>query len=244
MTRSTSTNLIVALDVESADKAREHFARLRAHTSWFKIGAQLFTAAGPPLVRDIVTAGGKVFLDLKFHDIPNTVASAAREATRLGVSIFNVHASGGAEMMRRAAEAAAETAEREGVPRPRVIAVTILTSHDEQSLAAAGFDSRLSLDDHVLRFAEQASRANLDGVVASVHEAQRIKESLGADFTVVAPGVRPANADRGDQRRVATPTEAARAGVDHIVVGRAILNQPDPVEMVGRIKLELSRADM
>lgn len=238
----SSTELIVALDLDSARDATEMFHCLYPHAAWFKIGSQLFTAAGPVVVREIIGAGGKVFLDLKFHDIPNTVAAAAREATRLGVSIFNVHASGGVEMMRRAADAVAETAEREGIARPRVIAVTVLTSHDAQSLTAAGFDSRRSLEAHVMRFAEGARSANFDGVVASVHEASKIKTRLGSDFLVVAPGVRPANASTDDQRRVATPADAVRAGADYIVVGRSIIGNADPLRAVGEINAELRQS--
>lgn len=242
MTEQTSTKLIVALDLQSAPEASEMFRRLRPHATWFKIGLQLFTAAGAAIVREIIEAGGKVFLDLKYHDIPNTVAAAGREATKLGVSIFNVHASGGSEMMRRTAETVAETAEASALPRPRVIAVTVLTSHDAQTFAAAGFDSLMSLENHVMRFAEQARDAGLDGVVASVHEAARIKEQLGADFLIVAPGVRPSNASHDDQRRVATPADAVRAGADYVVVGRAILNHHDPTRAVIEINDEMQRA--
>ncbi len=242
LTGRTTTELIVALDVPATSEARELFARLRPHVAWFKVGSQLFTAAGSDIVREIVAGGGKVFLDLKFHDIPNTVAAAGREAARLGVSLFNVHASGGAEMMRRTVETIAETAAREGITRPRVIAVTVLTSHDQASLIETGVDPRKTLDEHALRLAEQARRAGLDGVVASAHEARRIKEVCGAEFLVVTPGVRPAHAKPDDQRRRATPAEAARAGADFVVVGRAILDGEDAAQAVTAIKRELQAA--
>lgn len=242
MQSQTQTKLIVALDVQTAGEAREIFTRLRSHAAMFKIGSQLFTAAGPTIVREIVAAGSEVFLDLKFHDIPNTVAAAGREVTRLGASIFNLHASGGFEMMRRTADEIAETAARENLKRPRLIAVTVLTSHNQESLTETGVAPETALDDHVLRLAELARRASLDGVVASVHETARIKRELGADFLVVAPGVRPASAAHGDQRRVATPAEAIRAGADYIVVGRAILDHSDPEQAIAEINRELQEA--
>lgn len=242
MQKQTSTKLIVALDVPTAREAREIFTCLRPHAAMFKIGSQLFTAAGLAIVREIVEAGGEVFLDLKFHDIPNTVAAAGREATRLGVSIFNVHASGGTEMMRRTAESVAETAARENLKRPRLIAVTVLTSHNQESLIETGVADGIVLNDYVIRLAKLARRAGLDGVVASVHETARIKRELGAEFLVVAPGVRPACAAHGDQRRVATPAEAVRAGADYIVVGRAILDHAAPARAVAEINRELEQA--
>jgi len=239
MLDQSTTKLIVALDVSTASEASEIFTRLRSHAAKFKIGSQLFTAAGPAIVREIISAGGEVFLDLKFHDIPSTVAAAGCEATRLGVSIFNLHASGGSEMMRRTADAVAETATRESLPRPHLIAVTVLTSHNQESLNETGIAQSTALDDHVMRLAELARRAGLDGVVASVHETARIKRELGAEFLVVAPGVRPASAAHGDQRRVATPAKAVRAGANYIVVGRAILDHADPARAIAEINREL-----
>lgn len=224
---SAKNKLIVALDVETAREALKLFSALKEVAGMFKTGSQLFTAAGPQIVREIVRAGGRVFLDLKFHDIPNTVAAAGVEAARLGVSIFNVHACGGSEMMRRTAEAVAETAEREGFTRPQVIAVTVLTSADDSVLAEAGFSSKT--EEQVARMARLAHDAGLDGVVASPHEVELVREVVeGRDFIVVTPGVRPAGIDRDDQKRVMTPAEAVRAGADYLVVGRAILKAPDP----------------
>lgn len=252
-TRARAPEIAVALDVSDAGEALAYVRRLRPAASWFKIGSQLFTAAGSNVVRDVTRTGARVFLDLKFHDIPNTVAAAAREAARLGVDLFNVHAAGGTEMMRRAIDAAREETARRGASddeRPRVIAVTVLTSHDPASFAETGVDPRHTIDDHVVRLALLARQAGLDGVVASVHETERIKRECGADFLVVTPGVRPAieasdggaDSSRDDQRRVATPADAARAGADMIVVGRTILRAADPAGVIDDINAELRRA--
>ena len=173
----------------------------------FKIGSQLFTAAGPDFVREIVKAGGRVFLDLKFHDIPNTVAAACREATRLGVSMLNVHAAGGAEMMRRAVEAVAEISAKENLQRPTLLAVTVLTSMDRAALAEIGVASNVEAQVNVL--AKLAHHSSMNGVVASPHEVCFIREQIPArEFVIVTPGVRPRNAASDDQRRVMTPAEA------------------------------------
>ena len=237
-----SEKLIVALDVESAGEARSLCERLAAHVGMFKVGSQLFTAAGPEVVRAVVRAGGRVFLDLKFHDIPNTVAAASREAVRLGVSLFNAHALGGGEMMRRAAEAAAETAEREGLPRPRVIAVTVLTSGDAQTLAEVGVEA--TPEQQVARLARLAAACGLDGVVASPHEIASVRAAVRREeFLIVTPGVRPARSAHDDQKRVMTPAEAVRAGADFIVVGRAILRADDPARAAEDINAEIARAE-
>jgi orotidine-5'-phosphate decarboxylase len=238
MERSAKDKLIVVLDVESARRALDIFHALKDVAGMFKVGSQLFTAAGPQVVREIVSAGGRVFLDLKFHDIPNTVAAAGIEAARLGVSIFNVHACGGSEMMRRTSEAVAETCEREGLARPKVIAVTVLTSADDSVLAEAGFSSGAT--EQVRRLALLAASSGMDGVVASPHEVKLIRETVGqGDFVVVTPGVRPAGYARDDQRRVMTPAEAVRAGADYLVIGRPILNAPDPARAAQEIIEEM-----
>jgi orotidine-5'-phosphate decarboxylase len=238
MEQTAKNKLIVALDVETAREALELFSALKDVAGMFKIGSQLFTSEGPKLVREIVAAGGRVFLDLKFHDIPNTVAHAGVEAARLGVSIFNVHACGGSEMMRRTAEAVAETAERERFTRPQIIAVTVLTSADDSVLNEAGFSSNTK--EQAARMARLADEAGLDGVVASPHEVELVRETVGRrDFIVVTPGVRPAGTDRDDQRRVMTPAEAVRAGADYLVVGRAILKASDPALAAQRIIEEM-----
>jgi len=227
---SAKGKLIVALDVETAAEALRLFGVLREEAGMFKVGSQLFTAAGPDLVRGLVGEGARVFLDLKFHDIPNTVAAAAREAVRLGVRLFNVHASGGAEMMRRAAEATSEEAARLGVERPSLIAVTVLTSMDADALAGTGVEAA-TVEEHVRRLARLADASGLDGVVASPHEIGPVREAVGREgFLVVTPGVHPSAPAYADQKRVASPAEAIRRGADFIVVGRAILNSPDPAQ--------------
>ena len=234
--------LIVALDVETAREAFSLFCDLRDVAGMFKVGSQLFTSEGPGIVRDIVRAGGRVFLDLKYHDIPNTVAAAGVEAARLGVSIFNVHASGGREMMLRTASAVAEVSEREGIPKPLIIAVTVLTSADDSTLAEAGFSS--NTEDQVKRMARLASSSGLDGVVASPHEVKLVRETvMQRDFVIVTPGVRPAGAAHDDQRRVMTPSEAVRAGADYLVVGRAILKATDPARAAEEIIKEMEQAE-
>jgi orotidine-5'-phosphate decarboxylase len=236
-----TNKLIVALDVETAAEARELFARLRDHAGMFKVGSQLFTAAGPEIVREIVAAGGRVFLDLKFHDIPNTVAAAAREAVRLGVSIFNVHAFGGREMMRRAAEAATETAEREGLARPSIIAVTVLTSFDAVTLGDIGIPFMPEAQASLL--ARLAATCGLDGVVASAHEIKQVRSVIMREgFLVVTPGVRQRAIANDDQKRVMSPAEAVRAGADYVVMGRTILNAPDPVAAAREVAEEIARS--
>ncbi|MCP9493358.1 MAG: orotidine-5'-phosphate decarboxylase [Pyrinomonadaceae bacterium MAG19_C2-C3] len=218
--------LIVALDVDSITAARETIAALGDVVSWFKIGSQLFTLAGGDIVREVTGNGARVFLDLKFHDIPNTVAGASREAVRLGASLFNVHALGGAEMMRRALDATRDAAHEFDVPLPALIAVTILTSHDGATLNELGFHD--SIERQAVRLAALAHAAGLDGVVASAHEIKSIRENVTDNFLIVTPGVRPAFAARDDQRRVMTPGDAVRAGANFLVVGRAITSAPDP----------------
>jgi len=221
--------LIVALDVDQADRALEIFDSLRDQVSIFKIGMQLFTAAGPDIVRRIVSRGGRVFLDLKYHDIPNTVAAAGVEATRLGVSIFNIHASGGSEMMKRTAEAVAETAAREGLTKPAVIGVTVLTSVDEETLRQIGIDDESR--SVVKRLAMLAQTSGLDGVVASAHEIKIIREAVPRSrFVIVTPGMRSAGDPSDDQRRVMSVGQAIGAGADYVVVGRPILNAESPAK--------------
>ena len=230
--------LIIALDVETAQRAFDLFDTLRDVAGMFKIGSQLFTAAGPDIVRKLVARGGRVFLDLKFHDIPNTVAAAGVEATRLGVSIFNMHASGGTEMMMRAAEAVSEIAGREGLLKPKVIAVTLLTSLDAAALRQIGIsgDARTS----VAQLARAAATCGLDGVVASPHEIQIIRETVpNPDFIIVTPGIRPDSVAPDDQRRVMTAADAIRAGSDYLVVGRPITDAADPVAAANAIVAEI-----
>ena len=233
--------LIVALDVETPDRALALVNELRDVAGMFKIGSQLFTLAGPQIVKDIVASGAKVFLDLKFHDIPHQVAGAARSAAQLGVSLFTLHASGGAEMMRRAVEAVTEVAEREGTIRSKVLAVSVLTSIDAATLSQIGINS--SPEESVLRLVKLAEQSGVDGVVASPQEAATIRATVTRPkFLIVTPGIRPAGNEAGDQRRIATPAAALNAGADYLVVGRPITAAADPVAAAGEIASEMERA--
>ena len=222
-----SYRLIVALDVPTAPEAESAVGRLAGLGVAFKVGSQLFTAAGPGIVAGITGRGGRVFLDLKYHDIPQTVGAACREAAGLGAFMLNVHALGGAEMMGAARDGARAGAADAGLPPPLVIAVTVLTSHTEASLREA-LGAEVRLVDHAARLAAQAKAAGLDGVVASPHEVAAIRAACGPAFTVVTPGIRFPGSPPDDQRRTMTPCEALRAGADFLVVGRPILRSPDP----------------
>ena len=211
--------LIVALDVPSAAEARPIVNALAGNVGMFKIGSQLFTAAGPSFVQEVVGRGEKVFLDLKFHDIPHTVASAVSGASRLGASLLDVHALGGRAMM----EAAAGALPALGT---RLLAVTVLTSHDEDSLREIGVGGQIV--ESALRLARLARDAGLDGVVASPQEVQVIREACGPDFLIVTPGIRPGRVSSDDQMRVATPGKALAAGADYLVVGRPVIAASDP----------------
>jgi orotidine-5'-phosphate decarboxylase len=228
--------LIVALDVDSPEAARALIERLRGRVGAFKIGKELFVAAGPELARAVVQSGARVFLDLKFHDIPNTVAGAVRAAAAHGVWMVNVHAAGGPAMCRAAAEAAAKA----GSLRPLVIAVTVLTSLDENDLAAVGLQGPPR--EAARRLAKLAKDAGLDGVVASAQEAAAIKELCGPEFLVVTPGIRPAGEAVGDQKRVMTPAAAIAAGSDYLVIGRPITQAPDPAAAAEAIAAEIAQA--
>jgi orotidine-5'-phosphate decarboxylase len=219
--------LVVALDVETGARALELVLALRGAVGMFKVGKQLFTAEGPGLVREIVGRGERVFLDLKYHDIPATVAKACVEATRLGVSIVNVHAAGGREMLREAARATAEFAAAERLERPLVLAVTVLTSLDDELLAETGVAGGAAAQ--VVRLARLARECGADGVVASPLEIGLVRREVAReDFVVLTPGIRPAGEARGDQRRVTTPADAVAAGADYIVVGRPVTGAADP----------------
>jgi len=239
---SAKEKLIVALDVDAAAEARSLFEMLRDDAGMFKVGSRLFTSAGPDFVRGLVREGARVFLDLKFHDIPNTVAGACREAVRLGVALFNVHAAGGGEMMRRAAEAVAEESARLGTTKPVLIGVTVLTSADALTLEETGVSAG-SVEAQVRRLARLAHASGLDGVVASPREITAVRDAVErAPFVVVTPGVSPSAAAYEDQKRVTSPAEAVRAGADFIVVGRAILNAEDPARAARAVVEEMGRA--
>ncbi len=226
-----ASRLIVALDVATLSEATDVARRLAPHVAAVKIGSQLFTAEGPRVVRSMCDLGVRVFLDLKFHDIPNTVAGAVASANTLGVWMLNVHCSGGSAMMAEAAKAASAAASG---GRPLVLGVTILTSFDEAGLQTTLGTVR-TLRQQVQHLARQAQAAGLDGVVASPHEIADIRQACGPAFLIVTPGVRPAEADWGDQRRVMTPGEAIRVGADYVVVGRPILFAKDPAQAAQRI---------
>ena len=240
---SPADRLLVALDVETLAAAGGLLGELQGVVTGCKIGTQLFTAAGPAAVEAARTRGFRVFLDLKFHDIPNTVAGAVREATRLGVFMLNVHASGGAAMMRAAAEAAAKAAADFAVPRPLCLGVTVLTSLDRRALQRdLGVSS--TVEAHVLRLAERAREAGLDGCVASPREIGLLRRALGDGWVIVTPGIRPSSDEGGsspdDQVRVATPRRALAAGADYLVVGRPIIAAPDPAAAARAILEELA----
>ena len=271
---TTRDKLIVALDVPSGNAATRMAERLHGHAGMFKVGSELFTAEGPVPVRYLVTTGQRVFLDLKFHDIPNTVRAAVREAAELGVSMVNVHASGGRKMMEAALEgarsalyqsvqssalqpgsrgvqgSALQPASR-GVQgsagivvgdeaRPRVLAVTILTSLESQDLEELGISG--APVEAVVRLARLAQSAGLDGVVASPREISAIRQACGPGFLIVTPGIRPASAATNDQARIATPARAIAAGADYLVVGRPITGAPDPVAAADAIVAEMDGA--
>jgi orotidine-5'-phosphate decarboxylase len=242
MESAIKDRLILALDVETAGEARELFLRLRETVGMFKIGSQLFTAAGPALVRELLAEGARVFLDLKFHDIPNTVAAAGVEAARLGVSMFNVHALGGSEMMRRTRLAVSEACEREQLKRPVILGVTALTSADHAALDEVCIPCEPEA--LVSRLARLSAGSGLDGVVASPREVALVRESVRTErFLVVTPGVRPAGSATHDQRRTMTPVEAIKAGADYLVLGRAILNATDALRAVATVLEEMERAE-
>ena len=229
--------LIVALDVDALDQAQALVHQLAGEVGMFKIGKQLFTHAGPQAVRLVQELGGEIFLDLKFHDIPNTVAKAAVEATRLGVKMFNVHASGSLEMMRATVKEVRRVCRQEKRRRPIMLAVTVLTSLNQDDLQRVGVERKVA--DQVVRLALLTKEAGMDGVVASPHEVADIREACGRRFVIVTPGIRPADAGRNDQQRVMTPRDALRAGVDYIVVGRPIVEAKDPVAAARSIVAEM-----
>jgi len=229
--------LIVALDVPDLKSAKDLVDILYPAVEIFKIGSILFTAAGPEVIDLVHKKGGRVFLDLKFHDIPNTVAHAAEVVAKLGVFMFNVHASGGVKMMAQAVDAARSAAAQAALPKPLVLAVTVLTSMDEPDLRQQGI--LRSTEEQVMFLATLAKEAGCDGVVSSVKETALIRKNLGSGFLIVTPGIRPAGAQFSDQKRIATPHGAIEAGADYIVVGRPILEAQDPAGMANKILEEM-----
>ena len=235
-------NLIIALDVESRTRALDLVRELHTVAGMFKVGSQLFTSTGPQIVRDIIAKNAKVFLDLKFHDIPHQVAGAARSAAELGVSLFTIHASGGSEMMRRAVESVEDVAQRGGV-RSRVLAISVLTSIDATILSQIGITS--TPEESVLRLVRLAESSGVDGVVASPNEIKTIRSAVpSSKFLVVTPGIRPASSESEDQKRVATPGAAIAAGASYLVVGRPITGAPDPLAAAHQILADMERGQM
>jgi orotidine-5'-phosphate decarboxylase len=234
------SRLIFALDMgDGVDETLQWVERLRDHVGVYKVGKEAFTHFGPGIVRRIQDLGGRVFLDLKFHDIPNTVAKAAEGAVKLGVAMFNLHALGGREMMEKTVEAVEKATRETGREKPLVLAVTVLTSLNDQDLSEIGF--RQTTQDLASHLAAAARRAGVGGVVASPQDIQPIRRICGPDFAIVTPGIRlgGGEAAKDDQKRVDTPREAIRSGADYIVVGRPIRLAKDPVEAADRIVEEI-----
>lgn len=246
MSEEARGRLILALDVGgNIGEALAWTERLKDHVGMFKIGKEAFTTFGPDIVRRVEENGGKVFLDLKFHDIPNTVARAAEAAAKLGVSMFNVHALGGRKMMEEAVHASGDASRRFHLPAPIVLAVTVLTSLGDDDVVDMGFGEP-SAHDLAVRLARLAKDAGVSGVVASAREVPAIREACGGDFIIVTPGIRSESSVAGDdQKRVLTPEEAVRRGADFLVVGRPITTSADPVaaadEMVRAIAKGMAR---
>jgi orotidine-5'-phosphate decarboxylase len=233
--------LIIALDVSDAQKALEIVEMLGDYADIFKVGFELFVSSGPKIVDDIHKKGKRVFLDLKFHDIPNTVSKAAVAASRLGVYMFNLHASGGIDMMKRCRDTVSDVCLKEGLAKPKVIGVTVLTSIGGDILKKE-MGIQHGIKTHVRHLASLAHEAGLDGVVASPQEITMIKEHCGKDFLVVTPGIRTSWTPPDDQMRTATPKDALKSGADYIVMGRGILKQEDPVRALELISLEMLTA--
>jgi len=233
--------IILALDVSDADYALELVDRFSDHIEIFKVGLELFSSAGPSVVRSIQDRGKKVFLDLKLHDIPNTVAKAAIAATRLGVFMFNIHASSGFEAMRRCRDSVVELCLKENLNRPKILGVTVLTSLGQNTLKEE-LGIQHSLRTHVKQLSSLAMKAGLDGVIASGHEVSMIRNHCGKNFLIATPGIRPSWRPPDDQKRTMTPREAIREGADYLVIGRSILSQPDPLKALDLITIEMLTA--
>jgi len=231
--------VIIALDVETGNKALGLVDSLEA-ARMFKVGLELFTAEGPTLLRELTKRGKQVFLDLKLHDIPNTVAGAVSAGTSHGIQMMTLHASGGLDMMRSACDAAEAASEKTGLPRPLLLGVTILTSLKSRELADIGMTA--DTEAQVLRLARLSRQAGLDGAVCSPWEIDLIKEECGRDFLVVTPGIRPAWAAAQDQKRIMTPAQAIRRGADYIVIGRPVTKAESPSGAFGTIIKELEES--
>lgn len=229
--------LIVALDVSTMEQMKDIVDTLGDAVSFYKVGMELFYAAGEDTVAYLRDCGKSVFLDLKLHDIPNTVAQGVKSLTRLGANLITIHGQGGAVMLKAAADAAREAAEELGVERPKLLAITVLTSFDDTTWSGIG--GQLPIADQVRRLALLAKDAGVDGVVASPLEAKSIREACGDDFLIVTPGIRPAFAAANDQKRIATPSSALRDGASRLVIGRPITKADNPREAVRMILEEM-----
>lgn len=236
--KNPKDKIIFALDLEHFREAQHWVSLLKDRVGLFKVGKQLFTHAGPKVIDMIRQKGQRVFLDLKFHDIPNTVAKAGEEATKLNVTMFNLHALGGFEMMRKTVEASRAIAKSIGVPKPLILAVTILTSMDEDTLKEVGVQGPLL--EEVGRLAQLSVKAGVDGVVASPQEIGIIRQRCGEDFLIVTPGIRLPSEKKDDQKRTLSPKEAIMAGANYLVIGRPIKEAKDPLEAVQKIIEDIS----
>lgn len=238
--QEAAEKIIVALDVDKEEEAYALVKLLSPPINYFKVGMRLFTACGPRILTTLKDLGVKVFLDLKFHDIPHTVASTAKVVTRCGVDMFNVHLSGGREMVRTTVEAARETAAKLGVFPPLIIGVTVLTSFNEKTLREeAGIEKNLSR--HVVHLAFMGMESGMDGVVASSQEAGAIRTKCGKDFLIITPGIRPSWSVHDDQQRVLTPLQALEAGASYLVIGRPIIQHSSPEVAVEKILAEMAK---
>lgn len=238
---SIGNKLILALDIHECGYALDLIDKFSDYINIYKVGLELFLSCGPSIIEKIIGKGKKVFLDLKFHDIPNTVSKAALAATRLGVYMFNVHASGGFEMMKRCRESVIELCIKENLERPKILAVTVLTSLTREVLRDE-LGIQYGLRTHVRHLSALALKAGLDGVIASAREVEVVRNHCGGGFLIVTPGIRPSWTPPDDQKRTMTPKEAIKEGADYIVIGRAILQQPDPLKAIELINLEILSA--
>ncbi len=234
----TRERIILALDVASHDKVINILEKFKEHINIFKVGSELFTAVGPKIINEIQKRGKKDFLDLKYHDVPNTVQKTARVVTEFGVFMFNIHTLGGLEMMKKTAEALAEHSLKKNMEKPILLGVTLITSIDQNTLRdELGIGHSISTQ--VRHLAGLAFKAGLDGVIASPQEIEIIRAQCGEGFLVVTPGIRPSWTSSDDQKRIMTPKEALMKGADYLVIGRAIMSQPDPIKALERIEKEM-----
>lgn len=231
--------IVLALDVDTKEKALELVNDLKDYVGVFKVGMQLFNSAGPKIVEEINQLGGKVFVDLKLHDIPNTVSAAGKVLTRLNCYMFNVHAAGGREMMKKTADEVAAEALKLGINNPITLAVTVLTSISQSELENDMFIKDMKIEELVVNWALMAKESGINGVVCSPQEITAIRRACGSDFKIVTPGIRPAWAAKNDQKRITTPREAIQLGADYIVIGRPITAADDPIEAAQKIIEEL-----